>query len=430
MTLKIEQYFASSWSIDSRTIQPGDFFIALRGDRFNGHDYVDIAMERGAVAALVDHPMPGRVVIVPDTQEGLENLGRQARQQWGKTVVAITGSAGKTTTKDIIASLLSIKLKTAKTVGNLNNDIGVPLSILRIPDDSEVAVLEMGMNHTGEISHLCSIAKPNIGVITNIGYAHIENFESINGIAHAKGELIDSLGPDGIAILNSDDPHVLGLKSRHSGKTITYGTTENAQIRATDIESLPPGGNFTVDGVRFHSSLIGKHNLLNILAGIATAQALGIPLSSMVEVVNALAPSRMRGERMMHQGIHILNDSYNSNPDAVQVMIDTLMDLPGDRKIAVLGEMLELGAWSDPLHHKTGTYAAGKNISILIGIQGKAMQMIEAARQAGMKENAFFFHTPEEAGNFLKTQVRAGDSILFKGSRGTQVEKALERFLA
>src|SRR5690606_28343241 len=157
--------------------------------------------------------MPGRVVIVPDTQEGLENLGRQARQQWGKTVVAITGSAGKTTTKDIIASLLSIKLKTAKTVGNLNNDIGVPLSILRIPDDSEVAVLEMGMNHTGEISHLCSIAKPNIGVITNIGYAHIENFESINGIAYAKGELIDSLGPDGIAILNSDDPHVLGLKS-------------------------------------------------------------------------------------------------------------------------------------------------------------------------------------------------------------------------
>ncbi len=430
MRLNVEQYVASSWSIDSRTIQPEDFFIALRGDRFNGHDYVNLALERGAVAAMVDHPMPGNVVVVPDTQEGLEELGRRARQQWGRTVIAITGSAGKTTTKDIIAALLSTQYRTAKTQGNLNNDIGVPLSILRIPDEAEVAVLEMGMNHTGEIKHLCSIAKPNIGVITNIGYAHIENFESINGIAHAKGELIESLGQDGIAILNSNDPRVFGLKTKHSGKTITYGTTEDADIRATDIECLPSGGNFTVDGVRFYCPLVGNHNLLNILAGIATARALEIPLSSMVEVVAALAPSRMRGERMSHRGIHILNDSYNSNPDAVQVMIDTLMDLPGERKVAVLGEMLELGAWSDPLHHKTGIYAAGKNLSLLIGIRGKALQMIDAARQAGMKDNAFFFHTPEEAGDFLKTKAREGDSILFKGSRGTQVEKALERFLA
>lgn len=430
MTVSIGNFTASSWSIDSRTLQPGDFFIALRGDNFNGHDYVDAALERGAIAAMVDHPMPGNVVVVSDTHEGLENLGRKARKQWNRTVVAVTGSAGKTSTKEIIASILSTRLKTAKTEGNLNNDIGVPLSILRIPDTAEVAVLELGMNHSGEIEHLCDVSRPNIGVITNIGYAHIENFPSIGGIAQAKGELVQSLGQDGIAILNADDPRVLNLASLHTGRTITYGISPVADVRATEIDRDSEGLHFSVSGVRFSTRLIGQHNLLNILAGIAVAQVFEIPPESLIETVRELAPARMRGERFDHQGIHILNDCYNSNPDAVRAMIDTLHDLPGERKIAVLGEMLELGSWSEPLHRKIGTYVAEQKISILIGIRGKANQMVEAAKQAGMEDTAYFFDSPEEAGEFLKTEARSGDAVLFKGSRGTKVEKALERFLA
>ncbi len=420
MTLKMDDIVASSWSIDSRTIVPGDFFIALRGDNFDGHNYVKAALAKGAIGAMVDHPMPGPVVVVPDTQDGLENLGRQARREWGGTVVAVTGSAGKTSTKDIIAALVSGHFETAKTQGNLNNDIGVPLSILRIPDTAKVAVLEMGMNHLGEIEHLCDIAHPNIGVITNIGYAHIENFSSISEIAQAKGELIHSLGSDGIAILNADDPQVLNLSGTHPGKTITYGTSEKAEIRATDIEQTASYLSFSVQGTRFTTPLVGHHNLLNILAGIAVAQALNISLDSLQKPIQQLAPSKMRGERFDHKGIHILNDSYNSNPDAVKAMLDSLNHLPGQRKIAVLGEML---------HRNIGQYAAAQNISLLIGVHGKALQMVEAAKQSGLQE-AYFFASPEQAGEFLKTRTQEDDLILFKGSRGTRVEIALERFLA
>lgn len=430
MTMTVDRFTASGWSIDTRTLVKNDFFIALRGPNHDGHDHVATAFERGAIAALVDHPMPGPIAVVPDTQKGLEDLGHAARKKWGGKVVGVTGSAGKTSTKEIIAAMLAVKFRTAKNEGNLNNHIGVPLSILRLPETAEVAVLEMGMNHAGEIAHLCGIAAPNVGVVTNVGYAHIENFESIEGIADAKGELTASLGVDGIAILNADDLRVSNLAKQHPGRKITYGTVEGSDIRATGIQYSDEGSSFDVTGVHFETSLPGRHGVLNILAGIATATAFGIDPVLLVDAVRQLKPGKMRGERFDHHGIHIFNDSYNSNPDAARAMIDVLRDSPGGRKIAVLGEMLELGHWTEALHRDIGNYAASQGISVLIGIRGAARHTVDSALQAGMEGAAYFFDDPVEAGEFLRSFAQSGDVVLFKGSRGTRVEKALERFTA
>lgn len=430
MTMPIGAYTASGWSIDTRTLAHGDFFFALRGPNHDGHDYLDTAFAHGALVAMVDRPVPHPHVQVVDTQVGLEDLGRAARKAWGGTVVAITGSAGKTSTKDIVAALLSESIPTAKTEGNLNNRIGVPLSILRLPESAKVAVLEMGMNHAGEIRHLCGIATPDIGVVTNVGYAHIENFASMEGIAGAKRELIESLGPSGIAVLNADDPYVSRFGEATQARTITYGTSESADVRATDVQLSADGAAFAVSGTRFKTSLTGRHGVSNLLAGIAVARGLGIATDRLVEPMRRLAPGKMRGERFSHNGVLVLNDCYNSNPDAARAMLDVLRDSPADRRIAVLGEMLELGRWTEPLHRDVGAYAAAQGISVLVGIRGAARHMVEAARQAGLPDHAaHFFDDPFEAGTWLQRHARRGDAILFKGSRGTRVERALERFL-
>lgn len=431
MKMTVGPFSVSGWSIDSRTLIPGDLFIALRGPNHDGHDHIGAAFEKGAVAALVDRPNVHPHVLVPDTQKALEDLGRQARQEWGGTVVAVTGSAGKTSTKDIIAALLSPFIPTAKNEGNLNNHIGVPLSILRLPEFAKVAVLEMGMNHAGEIGHLCEIARPNIGLVTNVGHAHIESFGSIEGIAAAKGELIDSLDASGVAVLNADDPFVAAFANKTPARVITYGIREHASIHATAVDVTSAGAAFSVDGVRFTTSLSGLHAVRNILAAIAVTKAFEIPTASLVEPVQDLQPGKMRGERFTHNGILIFNDCYNSNPDAARAMLDVLRDSPANRRIAVLGEMLELGRWAEPLHRDIGAYVAMQGISMLAGIRGAARHMVEAAMHSGMPESAaHFFDNPEEAGNWVRQMAMPGDAILFKGSRGTRVELALERFLA
>ena len=417
----------SGWSIDSRTAEAGDLFVALRGERHDGHSFVSEMLQRGAAAALVDHALPGAALVVRDTQRALEELGRQVRLSWGGVVVGVTGSAGKTTTKDVIAALLAVEFPAGKTVGNLNNHIGVPLSILRLPDEARVAVLEMGMNHAGEIRHLCGIARPDFGVVTNVGYAHIEYFDGIEGIALAKRELVECLSPAGIAVLNNDDSRVRLFS--HSGKVIRFGFTEGSQVRAQDVELLADGANFRVDGVRFHTSFTGRHGILNLLAGIAVAREMGIALSRLVDPVRALVPGKMRGERTMRDGVLVLNDCYNSNPDAARAMLDVLRDTPARRRIAVLGEMLELGPWTGPLHRDIGEYAARGGIDVLLGIRGAATEMIAAARSAGMgADAACFFPEPMEAGRALRAMVHAGDAVLFKGSRGTRVEQALQAY--
>jgi UDP-N-acetylmuramoyl-tripeptide--D-alanyl-D-alanine ligase len=367
---------------------------------------------------------------VPDTQQSLEQLATWARGHWGGDVIGVTGSVGKTSTKDVIAEMLASEFPVGKTAGNFNNQVGLPLSILRLPGNARVAVLEIGMNHAGEIRSLSAIARPRIGVVTNVGYAHIEFFESIDGIALAKRELIECLPADGIAILNADDPHVRNFGEVHPGRVIRFGFSEGAEIRAQDVEYRADGTRFRVGDTTFDTPLQGRHAVLNILAGIAVAQVYGIVPARLVDVVAHLKPGKMRGERLIHNGITILNDCYNSNPDAVRAMLDVLRDTPAERRIGILGEMLELGRWSETLHRDIGRYAVRAGVDVLVGIRGGARFLVDAAMEAGLAVNAaFFFEDPADAGDQLRHLARSGDAILFKGSRGTRVERALERFL-
>ncbi|MDX2179857.1 MAG: UDP-N-acetylmuramoyl-tripeptide--D-alanyl-D-alanine ligase [Bryobacteraceae bacterium] len=431
MTVQVAGISVSGWSVDTRTLAPGDLFIALRGPNHDGHDYVAAAFEKGAIAALVEKEMPGRTIVVGDTQRALEDIARRARREWGGVAVGVTGSAGKTSTKDIVADLLAPYLAVSRTVGNLNNHIGVPLSILRIADGAHAAVLEMGMNHAGEIRHLCSIAAPDIGVVTNVGTAHIENFESREGIALAKRELIESLPAHGTAVLNADDARVAQFAKTHPGRTVLYGFGEHADVRATDVELTEAGSRFAVESTRFETALVGRHAVSNVLAGIAVARLFGVTLAQLAAPIRALAPGKMRGQRLRHAGALIIDDCYNSNPDAARAMLDVLRDSPAARRIAVLGEMLELGSWTEPLHRDVGDYAAAQGINLLVGIRGAARHLVDAAVKAGMPDRAVsFFEDPSEAGDYVRDLLRPGDAALFKGSRGVHVERALERVLA
>ena len=421
----------TGWSVDSRSVRAGDLFFALRGSNHDGNAYLEEAFRKGAVAAIANRQSAGEVLVVPDTLVALQDVAAWARHQWGGEVVGVTGSAGKTSTKDIIAAMLSVGMPVGKNVGNLNNHVGVPLSILRLDSNVRVAVLELAMNHAGEIRRLCEIARPRVGVVTNVGHAHIEAFDSIEGIAAAKRELIESLPADGIAVLNADDPLVARFREVHRGRTVTFGLSAAAEVRAENVEYGAEGVKFSVSGVRFESSLIGRHSVLNFLAGIAVAGLFGISPEQLTEVVRESSAGPMRGERFQHNGILILNDCYNSNPDAARAMIDVLRDTPAQRRVAVLGEMLELGRWSESLHRDVGNYVAECGIDVLVGIRGAARDLVDAAQQAGHAvDAAFFFSEPAAAGDRLREIAREGDVILFKGSRGTHVELALERFLA
>ncbi len=421
----------TGWSIDSRTTTPGDLFFALRGPHHDGHGFLAEAFQKGAAAAVVsrtDHEA-GPLLVVEDTLAALRQLAGWARRRWGGTVIGVTGSAGKTTTKDIIAWILGSAMPVGRTEGNLNNHIGLPVSILRLPDGARAAVLEMGMNHPGEIRALAALAAPEIGVVTNVGRAHLGFFDSIEQIALAKRELIEELTGDGAAVLNADDPLVAAFRSAHRGRTITFGFSPEADVRADEVEYTPDGARFRSGGCDFETTLAGRPGVMNLLAGLAVARLFGIPFHRLRESVGAFRAGKMRGERFLHQGIRIWNDCYNANPDAVRAMLDALRETPARRRVAVLGEMLELGRWAEPLHGDIGRYAVRCGISVLVGIRGAARFMVDAAMEAGVEGGAaYFFEDPEPAGEFLKRIAGAGDVVLFKGSRGTEVERALARF--
>ncbi len=413
----------SGWSVDTRTQNAGDVYFALRGPVHDGHDFVLAAAEKGAAAVMVERAVGVKnELVVDDTLRALQELAAWARGAWGEAVVGVTGSAGKTTTKDAIAHLLAVGMPVGKTVGNFNNHVGVPLSILRLPDACRAAVIEMGMNHAGEIRELAAIAKPQVGVVTNVGYAHVEFFDSIDGVAAAKRELIEALPADGVAVLNADDPRVAGFRGAHAGRSVTFGFSEEADVRAENFKSSPLGARFRSLGVDFETGMTGRHSVSNLLAAIAVAREFGIAPESLRDAVRSFTVGKMRGERIERDGMIVWNDCYNSNPEAAQSMIDVLRETTAKRRIAVLGEMLELGEASEALHRQVGAYAAGQGIDLVIGVHGAARSLASAA-------GGEYFDDPEKAGDYIRSIARAGDAVLFKGSRGVHMERALERLV-
>ena len=421
---------ASGWSVDTRTQKAGDVYFALRGPNHDGHAFVLAALEQGASAVVVEKGTYAmrEAIQVPDSLVALQQLAGWARRNWGGRVIGVTGSAGKTTTKDAIAHLLATEFPVGRTIGNLNNHVGVPLSVLRLPDHVRTAVLEMGMNHAGEIRDLTAIARPEIGVVTNVGYAHVEFFDSIEGVAAAKRELIEGLPSDGVAVLNADDPRVVRFADGHPGRSLTFGFAEGAGIRAEEADLRADGSSFRVRGVHFETAMVGRHAVLNLLAAIAVADVFGIALERLPGAVGTFTAGKMRGERIEHHGIAIWNDCYNSNPEAAQSMLDVLGETPAAKRIAVLGEMLELGSAGEELHRRVGRYAANHGVDLLVGVRGSARAMVTAAEEAGLR--SVYFENPEDAGEFVRAEAQTGDAVLFKGSRGVKVERALERFMA
>ncbi len=447
---------ATGYSIDSRTLAAGDLFFAVRGDRVDGHDYIEAAIANGAIAAVVSQRWLHEPVIdatkllrVPDEDtdcilSALQRLAHATRRLWsaagGKRVIGITGSAGKTTTKDCLATVLSTRFPVLKTEGNLNNHFGLPLQLLRLQPGHEVAVLEMGMNHAGEIAALARIAQPDWAVISNVAAVHTEFFpDGIEGVARAKRELIEALPPEGLAFLNADDPRVAAFANRHAPpeNTILYGTAETAIVRAVEIEELGLAGTqFLVQAGRNgqfeqHSvqlSLLGRHNILNALAAISVGLASGISLRTCCEALETLRPTEKRGSLLEHNGARLINDCYNSNPHALNAMVATLAATPAQRRILIAGEMLELGPEAAFLHAECGRAAAQSGIDLILGVRGLARSLTEAATAAGTE--ALFLNTPEEAGTWLRNHLQPGDLVLLKASRGVRLERALEALSA
>lgn len=429
-----QEAVATGYSIDSRTLNHGDLFFALEGEHFDGHDYVTTALEKGAVAVVV---RPGRVVgvdahrllVVDDTLKALQSLGAAARRLWGKPVLAVTGSVGKTTTKDVLAHLLSTRFRVMKTTGNLNNHIGLPLQLLRLEPEHDIAVVEMGMNHLGEIRALGQIAHHDMAVVTAVAPVHLEFFSSIAEIARAKYEIIETLYPGGVVVLNADDEYVCQFGRNFRGKVVTFGLRRAADVSAHNIELKgSEGSSFDLQAgaVRERATLplVGEHNIYNALAAAAAAMERGVPPSQAVAALATIQPPDKRGQVMEIAGATIINDAYNSNPKALNAMIDTLAGMKAQRRILLAGEMLELGNTAEDLHRECGRHAAEKKIDVVIGVRGLAKALAEAACGAGVQ--AQFAETPEEAGEWLARELRAGDAVLLKASRGVKLERALE----
>lgn len=433
-------------SIDSRTLAPADFFIAIRGERFDGHRFVAGAIAAGAMGALVDEmaaagelPQGAVLVVAADTTRALQDLARHVRRRSGARVVAITGSAGKTTTKEVCAELLSARYRVFRNKGNLNNHIGLPLSLLELRAGAEAAVVELGMNHPGEIRTLVGIAEPDVRVWTNVGDAHIGFFPSADAIADAKAEILEGAKPEHVLVANADDPRVMARIGAFRGRTVTFGTSAQADVRATGVQMRGLDG--TVATVqtpagRFHleSPLLGHGNLANVLAATAVAITFDVPLDTIAPRIAALRPAYHRGELLrLPGGITLIDDSYNSSPSALKQALGVVRAATGSaRKLAVLGEMLELGDHAAALHAECGRAAGEAGLEGLIVVGGPAARhLAEAARQAGMRaESVVSVPDREQAIEQVLTRVRPGDLVLVKGSRGIGLDAVVERLKA
>lgn len=462
-------------SIDSRTVQAGDLFFAIHGERFDGHDFVAGAIGSGAAGVVVHRAESVEsareelvVIEVEDTTRALQALALNVRRQSGARVVAITGSAGKTTTKEVTAAFLALRYRTFRNKGNLNNHIGLPLSLLELRTRPEMAVVELGMSAPGEIRTLVAIAEPDVRVWTNVGEAHLESFPSVDAIADAKAEILEGADRDTCLVMNADDARVVERGRTFAGRVRSFGIDKAADIRATNVEDrgldgmratvristafgdserLRAGDGHSgavagpavfdaaekaeAESVRLEIPLLGRSNLANVLAGMAVALDAGVPLPAIVERAATLSPASHRGEvKRLASGVTVMDDAYNANPLAVRRALDVIASEPhARRRVAVLGEMLELGPESVRLHEECGRAAVRSKIDVLVTVGKESARALgEAAVAAGLARAAVtHFADSTAAAEAVAALVQSGDVVLVKGSRGVRLERVVER---
>jgi UDP-N-acetylmuramoyl-tripeptide--D-alanyl-D-alanine ligase len=435
-------------SIDSRTVGSGELFVAIRGDRFDGHEFVGAAMARGALGVIVDTQsvdatraaatarQDAVIVSVQDTTRALQDVARDVRRRAGTQVVAITGSAGKTTTKEVAAEFLSARFRVFRNKGNLNNHIGLPLSLIELRSRPEVAVVELGMNHPGEIRMLVGVAEPEVRVWTNVGDAHVGFFASPDAIADAKAEILEHARSTDVLVANADDDRIVARTKGFAGRVTTFGIDRPADVRATSVEDRGLDGTRAIvrtpaGEMRLETALLGLGNLANVLAATAVAVEFDVPLDAIAERATRLQPASHRGELLrLPGGLTLIDDSYNSSPSALRRALRILAVATGSaRKIAVLGEMLELGTHSERLHRECGAAAATAGLDLLIAVGGpSAKALADEAIASGMAGPAVLYVATSAAAAELAVQrTRPGDLVLVKGSRGIGTDVVVER---
>jgi UDP-N-acetylmuramoyl-tripeptide--D-alanyl-D-alanine ligase len=424
-------------STDSRTIKRGELFVALRGENFDGHNFVEGVATTGAAGAIVDSNWKGKVpqgfalIHAKDTLQAYQQLAANYRKSLTLSVVAITGSNGKTSTKDFAGAVLARRFQVTKTQGNFNNHVGLPRTILEATSRDEIAVWEIGMNHPGEVAALAKVAAPDVGIITNIGVAHIEFMGSRERIAEEKGALAQAIGHEGTVILNADDPFTSGIAARAHGKVILAGTTAGT-IRANEINQSGSATDFTLlEGAhrcRAQLPVPGLHMVQNALLAVAAGRVFGLSLEECAAGLVAAPLTKARLQVKEIRGVQFLDDSYNANPDSMKAALRTLVELDADgQRIAVLGEMRELGDESERGHREVGEIAAALKVDHLIAIGNAAASIAEAAKQAGL-ENSSTVASTAEAAELLTDLVAPGDLVLIKGSRLARTEQVIEAF--
>ncbi len=434
---KVEKTVVEGVTTDSRTGAEGKLFVALKGGTADGHDYIVDAAAGGASAFLVERgrgdearkAAPGLPVFeVRDTLKGLQALAAAWRDRVGPKVVAITGSSGKTTVKEMTAAVLERKYTVHATSGNLNNHIGVPLTILSMPEGTEVLVTEMGANHRGEIAALCAIARPDIGVVTNIGPGHLEFFGTLKGVARAKAELVESLGEEGTAVLPADDDFFEFLSERTKAGVVSFGFSEKADVRIEDIESREGGGyTFAIGGAGMEIRRFGRHNLLNAGAAAAVAGLLGVPQAETAAAIAGAAAFDGRGAVYDVAGITIVDETYNSNPASLRAAVGAFMEMPLEgKRWLVLGDMLELGESAGELHEEAGAYCGKAGVDGIITLGDATVELNRVASvQRRAPEIISHFLDAVNLASYLDGLLEEGDGVLLKGSRGMRMETVI-----
>jgi len=429
----------TAWSraaIDSRQVKGKELFFALPGEQTDGHRFVADALARGAAAAVVDEPVErpdrGGLIKVGDAFGALHSLTRYVRQRLPENLVGVTGSAGKTTTKELLARMLRQRFRAAGSPGNLNNLYGFPLALLSMPEETEWMVAEMGMSTPGELSQVSRLGRPDAVVLTNVRAAHLEFFGGVREIGDAKGEILDGLRGDGLVIANADDPEVMRIAARHSGPVVTFALEGEADHRACEIEMLSEGGtHFTWrvrgEDVDVRLPLLGTYNVENFLAAAACASELGVSREAIAEAAQGAVAEQWRGQIHRSRGATIVDDSYNSNPTALEAALKSARELPGKRYWAILGAMLELGDSSTRFHQELGARAVDEGFSTVLGVGEEARALVESVRKSGGEGE--WFASADEVAPVAAARLESGDVVLVKGSRGIGLEAAVEYLL-